>query len=131
MLQKMLQKLKQYARRAAAETYALYVAAQDARTPWYARWLAGFVVAYALSPVDLIPDFIPVLGYLDDLVFVPIGVAVAILLIPKPVWQESREKAREEVLPGPTYSHAVIAVVASMWLGFGVSAAWLGFVLIS
>lgn len=124
----MLERLKQQARRAAAATYALYIAAQDPRTPWYARWLAGFVVAYALSPVDLIPDFIPVLGYVDDLVFVPIGVAIAVLMIPKPVWQESREKARDAVLPGPRSSRAVIAVVASIWLAFGVIALWLGFV---
>lgn len=121
----MLQRLKEQARQLAAESYALYVAAQDPRTPWYARWLAAFVVAYALSPVDLVPDFIPVVGYLDDLVLVPVGVALAIWLIPKPIWQESRERAREMVPPDRPASRAVIVVVAAIWLAFAVFAIWL------
>ncbi len=72
----------------------LAIAARDKRTPWYAKALAGLVVAYALSPIDLIPDFIPVLGYLDDLLIVPAGLALAIKLIPKEVMDEAREKVR-------------------------------------
>ena len=119
-------RLKAYARRLAAESYALYIASQDPRTPWYARWLAAFMVAYALSPVDLIPDFIPVIGYLDDLLFVPLGIALAIWLIPKPVWRDSRARAREIVLPGPVESRTVTIVIVSIWVGFGVLAVWLG-----
>jgi len=68
-----LNRLKQQARRLKEQTYALYFVARDPRTPWFAKLLAGAVVAYALSPIDLIPDFIPVLGYLDDLVLLPLG----------------------------------------------------------
>lgn len=77
-----------------AEVHALYLASRDRRTPWYAKAVAGLVVAYALSPIDLIPDFIPVLGYLDDLLIVPGGIALAIKLIPKEVMVEARIKMR-------------------------------------
>jgi uncharacterized membrane protein YkvA (DUF1232 family) len=91
------------------ELFALSLAYRDARTPWYARLLTILVVAYAFSPIDLIPDFIPVLGYLDDLILVPIGIGLAIRLIPAEVMREAREKARRkadlEKPPG--------------WLGFG------------
>ncbi len=76
------------------QVHALYLASRDRRTPWYAKAVAGLVVAYALSPIDLIPDFIPVLGYLDDLLIVPAGMALAIKLIPREVMQEAREKAK-------------------------------------
>jgi uncharacterized membrane protein YkvA (DUF1232 family) len=72
---------------------ALALAARDPRVPWYAKGLALAVTAYALSPIDLIPDFIPVLGYLDDLVLVPLGIALTIRLIPTPVWAECRVRA--------------------------------------
>ncbi len=74
------------------QVHVLYIASRDRRTPWYAKAVAGLVVAYALSPIDLIPDFIPVLGYLDDLLIVPAGIALAIKLIPKEVLAEAREK---------------------------------------
>jgi uncharacterized membrane protein YkvA (DUF1232 family) len=75
------------------ESHALYLAARDPRTPWYAKALAAAVVAYAVSPVDLIPDFIPVLGQLDDLVLLPIGVAPAIRMVPAEVLAEKRVQA--------------------------------------
>jgi len=75
------------------DVYALYLAARDRRTPWYAKMVAVLVTAYALSPIDLIPDAIPVLGYLDDLVLLPLGVLLARRLIPPPVMAESRERA--------------------------------------
>ncbi|MCL5612169.1 MAG: YkvA family protein, partial [Chloroflexi bacterium] len=74
----MLDKLKQRARTLKHETIALYFAFRDPRTPWYAKIFAALVVAYAFSPIDLIPDFIPVLGYLDDLILVPAGIALAV-----------------------------------------------------
>jgi len=77
-----------------SEVYALYLACKDPRTPWYAKAFAAMVLGYALSPVDLIPDFIPVLGYLDDLVIVPAGMALLIRMIPKEVLEECRERAR-------------------------------------
>jgi uncharacterized membrane protein YkvA (DUF1232 family) len=75
------------------ESYALYLASRDARTPWYAKALAAAVVAYAVSPIDLVPDFIPVLGQLDDLLLLPIGIALAIRLVPAAVLEEKRAQA--------------------------------------
>ncbi len=78
------------------EIHALYLAARDPRTPWYAKVLAALIIGYALSPIDLIPDFVPVLGYLDDLVIVPAGITLLIRLIPTGVLQECREKAQSQ-----------------------------------
>lgn len=76
------EKLKQRARQLKAETFALYLAARHPDTPWYAKLLVATIVAYAFSPIDLIPDFIPIVGYLDDLVLIPMGIALAIKLVP-------------------------------------------------
>jgi len=92
-----LARLKQRARNLKAETYALYLAARDPRTPWYAKVLIACIVAYAFSPIDLIPDFVPVLGYLDDLVLIPMGVALALKLVPSHVLAECRSRARETI----------------------------------
>ena len=73
----LLAELKQRAHHLKAETFALYLAARDPRTPWYAKLLVAGIVAYAVSPIDLIPDFVPVLGYLDDLILIPAGIALA------------------------------------------------------
>jgi uncharacterized membrane protein YkvA (DUF1232 family) len=90
---KFVEKLKASARKLKNETYALWLAYRHPRTPWYAKVFAACVVAYALSPIDLIPDFIPILGYLDDLVLVPLGIALSLRMIPKDVMKECREKA--------------------------------------
>jgi uncharacterized membrane protein YkvA (DUF1232 family) len=111
----LLASLRWRARRLKAETYAVYLAARDPRTPWYARLLAAGVVAYALSPIDLIPDFVPILGYLDDLILVPLGIGLAIRLIPEPVMTECR--ARAEALAERPTSRWVAAVVIAIWLG--------------
>jgi uncharacterized membrane protein YkvA (DUF1232 family) len=79
-----------------SEIHALYLAARDPKTPWYAKALAVFIIGYALSPIDLIPDFIPLVGYLDDLVLVPACIALLIRMIPKGVLQECREKAQSQ-----------------------------------
>lgn len=76
------------------ETHALYLAARDPRTPWYAKLMVGMVVAYALSPIDLIPDFIPVLGYLDDLLLLPLGIFLAVKLIPTAILADARDAAQ-------------------------------------
>ncbi|MGC8780376.1 MAG: YkvA family protein [Anaerolineae bacterium] len=102
------------------ETYALYLAYRDPRTPWIARIIAGCVVAYAFSPLDLIPDFVPVLGYLDDLVLVPLGVALALRLIPPDVLAESRARARN-ITDRPT-NRAAAAVIVAIWLALAVLA---------
>jgi uncharacterized membrane protein YkvA (DUF1232 family) len=88
----MLEKLKSRARVLKNEAIVVYIAAKDPRTPWYAKALIFFVVAYAFSPIDLIPDFIPVLGYLDDLIIIPAGIALAIRLIPADALEEARGK---------------------------------------
>jgi uncharacterized membrane protein YkvA (DUF1232 family) len=89
----MLKQLKTRARALKTEAYALYLAARDPRTPWYARALILFVVAHTFSPIDLIPDFIPILGYLDDLIITPGGIWLAIRLIPSEVMVEARATA--------------------------------------
>jgi uncharacterized membrane protein YkvA (DUF1232 family) len=105
---------KHRARQLKTETYALYLAYRDPRTPWYARLCAALVVGYAFSPIDLIPDFIPVLGYLDDLVIVPLGVLLALKMIPPAVWAESRERARAAV--GKPVSRWAAVVIVLIWL---------------
>ena len=102
------------AKRLKRNAYALYFVARDRRTPWYARALAAAVVAYALSPIDLIPDFIPVLGYLDDLVIVPLGIALVLKLVPKQVLADSRTRAAA-MAERPT-SRAGAAFVIAVWL---------------
>lgn len=97
------------------ETYALHLAYRDPRTPWIARIVAGCVVAYAFSPLDLIPDFVPVLGYLDDLVLVPLGVALALRLIPPAVMADCRARARAAT--GRPHSWTAAAAIVAIWLG--------------
>ena len=89
----MIEKLKSRARVLKQEAYAIYLAAHDPRTPWYAKALIFFVVAHTFSPIDLIPDFIPVLGYLDDLIITPGGIWLAVQLIPSEVLEEARSTA--------------------------------------
>ena len=85
---------REKAQRLRTEVRALRLVYRDPRVPWYAKWVLACVVGYALSPIDLIPDFIPVLGYLDDLILIPLGVFLALKMIPKELMQECREKAR-------------------------------------
>jgi len=89
----MLNRLKARARELKREAYAIYIAARDPRTPWYVKALIFFVVAHTFSPIDLIPDFIPVLGYLDDLIITPSGIWLAVRLIPPEVLEEARVTA--------------------------------------
>ncbi len=92
----MLEKIKEKAKAIKLEIKVLYLAYKDKDTPWYAKVVAAMVVAYAVSPIDLIPDFIPVLGYLDDLLLLPLGIALAIKLIPKDILNKYRELAKEQ-----------------------------------
>ena len=116
-------RLKRWAQRLRVEVYALYLAYKDPRVPWYARVFAAVVVAYAFSPIDLIPDPIPVLGYLDDLVIIPLGVALAIKMVPPQVLAECREVARgaEDRSVGKVAAVAVVAV----WISLAALAVWL------
>lgn len=107
---------KRRVRQMKKETYALYLAYRDPRTPWYARILAACVVGYAFSPIDLIPDTIPVLGYLDDLILVPLGIALTLKMIPPEVMGTCRKRAEAEMRDGrPTNWVAGGAVIAA-WL---------------
>lgn len=115
---------KRRARALQAETYALYLAYRDPRTPWYAKAFAALVVGYAFSPVDLIPDFVPLLGYVDDLVLVPVGVALALKLIPAPVMAEARLRAQEALQEGRPVSRTAAAVIVLIWLGLAAAAVW-------
>lgn len=112
----LISRLKERADTLKSETYALYLAARDPRTPWYAKVFATLVVAYALSPIDLIPDFIPVLGYLDDLVLIPLGIWGAVKMIPSPILAESREKASDAFKDGKPVSRAAGVVIALIWV---------------
>lgn len=98
------------------EAYALYLAYRDPRTPWYARLFAACVVGYFFSPIDLVPDFIPVLGYLDDLVLVPVGILLALKMIPPEVMAECREKTHEGMAQGKPMNRAAAAVIIATWL---------------
>jgi len=98
-----------------SDTYALYLACRDPRVPWYAKAWVAVVVAYALSPIDLIPDFIPVLGLLDDLILVPLGIALALRLIPPDVLAEHRRNARQILGANGPRSTAGAAIVIAIW----------------
>ena len=115
-LARFIQRWKQWAGQLKTEVYAIYVAYRDPRVPWVARVFAMCVVAYAFSPIDLIPDPIPILGYLDDLILIPLGIKLALSMIPAEVMAESREKAREIIRQGKPVNRAAAAVIVVIWL---------------
>lgn len=114
--------VKTWAKGVKRDVLALWLAARDRRTPWYAKLVAAMVAAYALSPIDLIPDVIPILGYLDDLVIVPLGILLAVRLIPPSLMDELRAMALDQDRPR---SIAGLVAVGSIWLGTMVLVAWL------
>jgi uncharacterized membrane protein YkvA (DUF1232 family) len=116
--------LGRWSRALKRDVHAISGAARDPRTPWYAKALALAVVAYALSPIDLIPDFIPVLGLLDDLIVVPLGIALALRMIPPHVMAEHR--ARAEASPRRA-GVAGAAAIITIWSGAAALAVWLGY----
>ena len=115
--------LKEWARTLRRDVRALWIAARDPRTPLAAKFAAGAVAAYALSPIDLIPDVIPVLGYIDDLIIVPLGVLLVVRLIPAPLMAEFREKATQR---GAVQKSLIgLAAVLMVWILCGIGLAWL------
>lgn len=98
------------------EVYALYLCSRHPRTPLYAKILALLIVSYALSPVDLIPDFVPILGYLDDLILIPAGIALLIRMIPASVLQECRQQAQEKPPPEKMRSLLGGALIVCLWV---------------
>jgi uncharacterized membrane protein YkvA (DUF1232 family) len=113
--------LRQRARALKDQTWVLYLAARHPGTPWYAKLLVAGIVAYAFSPIDLIPDFIPVLGLLDDLVLIPLGIWLAIRLVPPAVLAECRARAQER---GKRVSRVAGAVIVALWLTLAALGLW-------
>jgi uncharacterized membrane protein YkvA (DUF1232 family) len=103
----------------------LYYASRHPRTPWYAKLLALLVMAYALSPIDLIPDFIPVIGYLDDLLIIPAGFALAVALIPREVMAEARQKALQGGAMGSIPTWLSIGIIIVVWMVLLAGLGWL------
>ena len=111
----MMGRLRDWSREIKRDVAALYLAARDPRVPWYAKAVALAVAAYALSPIDLIPDVIPVIGYLDDVIIVPLGIVLAVRLIPADILAEHRATA-SELGKRPTSRTAAVVIVA-IWIG--------------
>ena len=121
----MFDRLRSWASALKRDVVAVYLLARDPRTPWGARLLALAVAAYALSPIDLIPDFIPVLGYLDDVILVPLGIWGVIRLTPAPLIARMRAQARDRIEARPQ-SYLAAAVVVAIWLaGLAAVGLWL------
>jgi uncharacterized membrane protein YkvA (DUF1232 family) len=119
----MIQRLRVWAKRIKSEITALALAARDPRTPWYAKVAVVCVVGYALSPIDLVPDPIPVLGYLDDLLLLPLGIALAIKLVPEPVMRDCRHAATSERL---SPNCVAAALIIALWIAVAIACAlWL------
>jgi uncharacterized membrane protein YkvA (DUF1232 family) len=119
---------KKWADSLKSNTHALYLAGRDPRVPLVAKIIIGLVIAYALSPIDIIPDFIPVIGYLDDLLLVPLGVLLAVRMIPKPVWRECQARAARSEFKKPRKIGAAVVIII-IWLlaitGFTVWLLWM------
>jgi uncharacterized membrane protein YkvA (DUF1232 family) len=111
----LFQQLQRWARTLKRDTVALYLAARDPRVPWYAKVVAACVAAYALSPIDLIPDFIPVIGYLDDIILVPLGIALAIRLIPAALLEEHRVSASARIAKRPVSRIGALVIIV-IWV---------------
>ena len=121
----MLSRIKAWARRLKRDSHAVYLASRDPRVPWYAKALAVAVAAYALSPIDLIPDFIPVIGYLDDLFIVPLGIWLVVRLIPDEVMVECRARANEAG-QRPVSRTGMVAIVL-IWIAGVLTLGWFGY----
>ncbi len=109
-----LARLRRWARAIKQDVVALYIAGRDPRVPWYVKAAAVAIATYALSPIDLIPDFIPVLGYLDEVILLPIAIALVVRIIPDPLMAEFREEAQRRS-ERPT-SRAAAAVIIVLWI---------------
>jgi len=121
---------KQQVRKLKKETYVIYLACKDSRVPWYTRALAAIIVAYALSPIDLIPDVIPIIGYLDDLILVPLGIILVLRMIPPVVLTQCRLQAETAMEQDKPTSWIAAVVVVAIWLLLGFLAViWLGRIL--
>jgi uncharacterized membrane protein YkvA (DUF1232 family) len=118
----MLSRLKIWARTLRRDGHAVYLASRDPRVPWYVKWLAMAVAGYALSPIDLIPDFIPVVGYLDDLIIVPLGIWLVVSLVPDGIMAECRAKA--DIAGQRPISRTGMIVIIVLWLAGALALGW-------
>ncbi len=107
---------KAKSKRLKSQVYAVYLASKDPRTPWYAKILAALIIGYALSPIDLIPDFIPALGYLDDLILIPLGIALLIKIIPKDILEECRARAESYFSEIKPKSWVAAIIIILIWI---------------
>jgi uncharacterized membrane protein YkvA (DUF1232 family) len=123
----MFSRLKIWARRLSRDGHAIYLASRDPRVPWYVKFLAIAVAGYALSPIDLIPDFIPVVGYLDDLIIVPLGIWLVVSLIPEPIMDEYRAIA-SEAGQRPVSRAGMITIIV-LWIFGALTLGWIGYAL--
>ena len=111
-----LERWRQIGKNFKLEAYALYLATKDPRTPWYAKAVVLGVVGYALSPIDLIPDFIPILGYLDDLIIIPLGISLAIRLIPRAILDDCRRQAPETIDVAQRAALIATGAIVFLWV---------------
>jgi uncharacterized membrane protein YkvA (DUF1232 family) len=121
----MLSRIKSWASRLKRDVHAIYLVSRDPRVPWYAKALAVAVAGYALSPIDLIPDFIPVIGYLDELILLPLGIWLVVTLIPDEVMAEYRAKA-DKAGQRPTSRAGMLAIIL-LWIAGASMLAWIGY----
>ena len=121
----MLSRIKSWASRLKRDAHAIYLASRDPRVPWYAKALAIAVAAYALSPIDLIPDFIPVIGYLDELILLPLGIWLVVSLIPPEIMVEYRARA-DEAGQRPTSRAGMVAIIL-LWIAGALVLGWIGY----
>ncbi len=121
----MLSRIKSWANGVRRDGHAIYLASRDPRVPWYAKALAIAVAGYALSPIDLIPDFIPVIGYLDELIILPLGIWLVVSLIPHEVMAECRARANEAG-QRPT-SRAGMTAIIMLWIAGALTLGWIGY----
>ena len=120
----MFDRIKIWARALKRDAYAVYLAARDPNTPWYVKILALMVAAYAFSPIDLIPDFIPVLGYLDDLILVPLGIWLVVRLIPEQAMADYRTKA-DQLMQRPHDGKIAAMAIIAIWIAGAVLLGWI------
>lgn len=122
---RLLSKWRRRAKQLKIEVFTLYFACKDTRTPWYAKIVALCVVGYALSPIDLIPDPIPIIGYLDDLIIIPLGIALAIRLIPRNVLDDCRARAQESMESAKRLAWIAAGVIVMLWIILILLVIWL------
>jgi uncharacterized membrane protein YkvA (DUF1232 family) len=121
----MLARIKTWASSLKRDVHAIYLASRDPRVPWYAKALAVAVAGYALSPIDLIPDFIPIIGYLDELILLPLGIWLVVSLIPHEIMIEYRARANEA--GQRPVSRAGMAAIILLWIAGASTLGWIGY----